>query len=327
MRKILLIILFLCIFFTTGCYNENQSDLDNETNNNIKVETNDKTKSDEEENYTYIISAGILSAPQENVDNGMYVASKVIPATVEITCTVNFSYTQKYMTNPFGSIQEKTIESSQSCQATGFIINEEGYVLTNAHVITIENESSYLNLVYDSYEISFNYADSDVLFTGSVVDYNVNKDLALLKMDVSEISELQYLTFYDLTNPESNDFELENAVKLYYGEKSYAIGNANGLGISITEGIVSAPIRYFYNDEEVTIAIQTDAAINSGNSGGPLCNKYGYVIGINSFKVVTSTSESLGYAIPTYVILEFIDSVNLNNNLSIKYYRTTTNNY
>ena len=77
----------------------------------------------------------------------------------------------------------------------------------------------------------------------------------------------------------------------------------------------------------MTIAIQPDAAINSGNSCGPLCNKYGYVIGINSFKVVTSTSESLGYAIPTYVILDFIDAVNLNNGLSVKYYRTTANNY
>ena len=205
-------------------------------------------------------------------------------------------------------MQKQTIESSQSCQATGFIINEDGYILTNTHVITIENEISYLNLVYESYEISFNYADSDVLFTGSVVDYNVNKDLAILKMDVSEISELQYLTFYDLTNPESNEFELESLVKLYYGEKSYVIGNVNGLGISITEGIVSAPIRYFYDDEEVTIDIQKDAAINS-------------------FKVVTSTSESLGYAIPAYVILDFIDAVNLNNGLSIKYYRTTANNY
>ena len=106
-----------------------------------------------------------------------------------------------------------------------------------------------------------------------------------------------------------------------------AIGNANGYGISVTQGVVSAPYRNFTSSGINTVAIQTDAAINEGNSGGPLANKYGAIIGINSFKTVTSTSESLGFAIPSYVVLSYIEEVNQDLNLNIKYYYTNERAY
>ncbi len=99
----------------------------------------------------------------------MYVANKVIPATLEITCSVYYSYTQKYKTRPFGSAQEKTDESVQNCKATGFIINEEGYMITNDYMLTVENESNYPNLIYTKYEILLNYAYSDIYFNAEVV--------------------------------------------------------------------------------------------------------------------------------------------------------------
>lgn len=273
-----------------------------------------------------------LSIPESDI--AMEVASIVIPATVEITCTVNYTYYRTIGGFGFATSTQK-FSSSQSSQATGMVINENGYVLTNAHVVTIENEENYRNLEYTGWDISLNYADENEAYNASLISYDIALDLAILKMDVSEISNVKYVTFFDLTDPRTSNYENEDAIKLYYGESAFAIGNANGYGISITSGLVSAPIRAFSDDGNNVLAIQTDAAINSGNSGGPLVNKYGVVIGINSFKIVTSsTSESLGYAIPTYVILPFIEatckneaSVMISNNHQITYYVTTNRAY
>lgn len=277
---------------------------------------------------TYIIGTSTIDSYTEVTDTNVaaVVASIVMPATVEISCTVNFTYTY---TSAFGfGGTSRTVSSSQSSKATGFVINEDGYVLTNAHVVTIENENNYRNLEYTSRVIKLSYADSSVQFDAVVVTYDTDLDLCLLKMNITDIENLQYVTFFDMTDPESEDYSSANAVKLYYGETAIVIGNAEGYGISVTRGVISAPVRYFNDGGVVVKAIQTDAAINAGNSGGPLCNAYGAVVGVNSFKIVSSnTSESLGYAIPAYVILDYIDSVNTNNNLNIKYHTTTSRAY
>ncbi len=102
-----------------------------------------------------------------------------------------------------------------------------------------------------------------------------------------------------------------------------AVGNAYGYGIAVTQGVVSAPVRFFESGSIVIQAIQTDAAINEGNSGGPLCNRWGAVVGITAFKIVSDTSENLGYAIPANVIMAFIDSLDA----KIAYSSTTLRTY
>lgn len=281
----------------------------------------DKTADDK---TVYYLNTPTITASVDNtVDVGAYVASLVMPSTLEISCSIEYSYTYYYMTSPFGSTNSKTVKSTSSCEATGFIINEDGYIITNAHVVTIENEENYPDLKYLNYDIKVNYADSNVSFMAEVVSYDTELDLAILKLDVSNINELKYVTFFDLTDPEKEEYNTSSAVKLNYGEIAIAIGNANGYGISVTQGIVSAPIRFFNDEDRIIKAIQTDAAINQGNSGGPLCNKYGYIIGVNSFKVVTSSSEALGYAIPSYVVIGYINEVSKQQNITIEY--TTTN--
>ena len=211
--------------------------------------------------------------------------------------------------------------------AAAIIINEEGYVLTNAHVVNVSDDSKYNNLKYESYEIYLNYADSDVNFKAEVVTSDTSLDLAILKMDISNIENIKHAVFYNLTDPKSDEYQNEDAKKLYYGETCIAIGNANGYGISVTKGVISAPNRYFEESSVVIEAIQTDAAINPGNSGGPLCNMFGAVIGVNSFKIVTSTSENLGYAIPSNIIIRYIDDVNDKLKTNIKYYYTNSRSY
>ena len=258
----------------------------------------------------------------ENV--GVYVAAKVIPATVVITCNINFSYSQNYFSF-YGGTRKQTYTSSATSQATGMVINEDGYIITNAHVVCIEGSSSYPDFEYVNRDVYVNYADSETQFPCTIITYNEDIDLCILKMDITNIENLQFVTYLKLTSPLSEDYKTNNnAVKLLYGEVAVAIGNANGYGISVTKGVVSAPVRQFTSSNKTTLAIQTDTAINSGNSGGPLCDQYGNVIGVNSFKIVTSTSEGLGYAIPSYVVLEYIDNYNKASNAGIKYYTTNT---
>lgn len=278
---------------------------------------------------TYVITpASVVDYTEiKDADVASAVANIVMPATLEITCTINYTYTTRSSGfSPFST--SRTVSSSQSCQATGFVINEDGYLLTNAHVVTLENESNYSNLTYTSRSIKVNYADSDVMFDAVVYAYDTDLDICLLKMNITDIDELPYVTFFDMTDPDDALYDTDQAVKLLYGETAIAIGNAQGYGISITRGVVSAPIRYFKENSMIVKAIQTDAAINSGNSGGPLSNAYGAIIGMNSFKIVaSSTSESLGYAIPTYVLLDYIDTVASTNKETIKYYTTTAREY
>ena len=313
-KKILLtILIFISLITLSGCSfleSDNNDKNDNTINAKYGLLVNDVNE------YTEIADSEVATT----------VANIVMPATVEITCKINFSYNQ-ISYGFWGSSQNKTVHSSESGQATGIIINEEGYVLTNAHVVTVSDASKYNNLEYESYEIYLNYADSDVNFEATVVTSDTTLDLAILKMDISQLDEIKYAVFYNLTDPKSDEYQEETAKKLYYGETCIAIGNANGYGISVTKGVVSAPVRYFEESSVVIEAIQTDAAINPGNSGGPLCNIYGSVIGINSFKIVTTSSENLGYAIPSNVILRYIDDVNENLSLSIKYYYTDTRAY
>ncbi|MEG2117475.1 MAG: trypsin-like peptidase domain-containing protein, partial [Clostridia bacterium] len=112
---------------------------------------------------------------------------------------------------------------------------------------------------------------------------------------------------------------------LSFGEPCVAIGNAKGYGLAVTEGVISAPIQYYNlssRDNALTAAVQHSAAINQGNSGGPLFNMYGLVVGINSFKLTSATSEvaidGMGFAIPSAVAKDYVNGLNISG-LNISY--------
>ena len=314
---LLIIILVLSLILFSGCslIQSEEKTENNKTNNNQTSAYVIDAK------YGLDITEVSVSGDVQDSDVATVVANIVMPATVEIETTIKYSYTYSSYGGFFGGHSSRTVTDSQSSEATGFFINSDGYLMTNAHVVCIENEKNYSDLQYVSRDIKINFADSDIKFDVEVVAYDEDLDLAILKMkNPSEIENIQYVTFFNMTDPSSDEFYTEEAIKLYYGEMVVAIGNANGYGISVTSGVVSAPYRNFTSSSVTVAAIQTDAAINEGNSGGPLANKYGAVIGINSFKTVTSTSESLGFAIPSYVVMKYIDYVANNKNIEIKYY-------
>jgi S1-C subfamily serine protease len=160
-------------------------------------------------------------------------------------------------------------------QGTGFIISDDGFIVTNAHVLS-----------GGKYVYVFDYEQNE--YTARLIGYNITYDVALLNIPGN-------YTFLNIGN--SKDIQI--------GEKVIAIGNPLGLQFSVSEGIVSAINREGANG--IKGYIQTDAALNPGNSGGPLINKQGEVIGINNFKV--GGGENLGFALESNYIKEAINQI------------------
>ena len=161
---------------------------------------------------------------------------------------------------------------------TGVIFSEDGYVLTNAHVIEGGNE---VTVVLDNGKMY-----RDVQLVGS----DATNDLAVLKLDAEGLPVAEF---------GSSD-------ALSVGDTVYAIGNPLGIELrgTLTDGIVSAINRNVEADGVTMTLIQTNAALNNGNSGGPLINVYGQVVGVNTMKkgsrstVSSANVEGLGFAIP-----------------------------
>ncbi|MBI5804313.1 trypsin-like peptidase domain-containing protein [Candidatus Pacearchaeota archaeon] len=159
---------------------------------------------------------------------------------------------------------------------SGFIIDSSGYIVTNYHVIQ-GREDNIRVLTYDR-----------ELKEAELINKDELRDLALLKIqgDYKEIA-------------------LANSDELQVGKKVIAIGNPLGLSFTVTEGIISAIDRAGPNG--LAEYIQTDVSLNPGNSGGPLIDTNGKVVGINNFKI--GDAESLGFALESNSIRESVNSM------------------
>ena len=208
----------------------------------------------------------------EYSNTSVAVANKVLPSIVGISV----EYTVNTM---FGG--STTAEASGS----GIIISEDGYILTNNHVInsSTSSNSSYYQIT-EANKLKVTLYNDKTEYEAKVIGSDSQTDLAVIKI---------YKT--GLTAAELGD---SSAVQV--GEFVMAVGNPLGLNSSISTGIVSAKDREIQDSESNTkyTVIQTDAAINSGNSGGALVNADGKVIGINTLKLSGTGVEGIGFAIP-----------------------------
>ncbi len=164
---------------------------------------------------------------------------------------------------------------------SGFIVDKSGYIVTNNHVIDGADE------------ISITLSTGTRSYKAKVIGSDPKTDIALLKIETK--SELPYLEF-------------ANSDVTRVGDLAIAIGNPFGLGGTVTAGVVSAKARYI-SSNTLDDFIQTDAAINQGSSGGPLCNISGEVIGVNSVIMSTSPtggSVGIGFAIPSNIVQPII---------------------
>lgn len=167
--------------------------------------------------------------------------------------------TQIYKQASAGVVAIQAVTSQGGDSGTGIVLNDKGLILTNDHVVS---GASSLTVAAKG--------SSSLTRTATLVGEEANKDLALIKVDPSGLG-LKPLT-------------LASSKSAQVGDPVYAIGNPYGLDETLTRGIVSALGRSISapNGAKITGAIQTDAALNPGNSGGPLLNDEGQVIGVNS---------------------------------------------
>lgn len=201
-------------------------------------------------------------------DTAIYAANKALPSIVGISISYNISY--------FGRTQ--TAEATGS----GVIISSDGYILTNNHVVS-SSDSSYYYEVSSATKVTVSLYGSDETYEATIVGTDEQTDLAIIKIDAEGLTPA----------------ELGDSSSVQVGEFVLAIGSPLGLDTSVTAGIISALERDITTDDGTTYhVLQTDCAINSGNSGGALVNSQGQVIGINTLKLSGTGIEGVGFAIP-----------------------------
>jgi serine protease Do len=214
------------------------------------------------------VNTDLVSLKEYN-ETGVYVAAKVLPSVVGIS--VEF---------PVSSIFGRGTTTT-TAEGSGIIITEDGYILTNNHIVSSSSSSSYYTVGEASKVTVYLYND-ETGYDATIIGTDEQTDLAVIKIDQTGLTAA----------------ELGDSDSVQVGEFSMAIGNPLGLQSSVSTGTVSAVNRKVTTDGVTYTLIQTDAAINSGNSGGALVNSKGQVIGINTLKLSGTGIEGMGFAIP-----------------------------
>jgi serine protease Do len=230
-------------------------------------------------------STAILEGNRENtvIDINSIDTSKIMSAAEVYAANVGSTVgiTTSITTNFWG------YQTTSAASGSGFIISENGYILTNFHVI--ENSNSITVSLYNGEN-----------YDGKLIGYDESNDIAVLKIEADGLSPVV----------------LGDSDNLNVGDSVVAIGNPLGeLTFSLTSGAISAKGREVTFSGGITMnLLQTDCAINSGNSGGALFNLYGEVIGVTNAKYSSSSSseasiDNIGFAIPINSIRSIVESI------------------
>ena len=229
------------------------------------------------------------SAENDEILSAAEVYVRNVNSTVGITTSIT--------TNLFG------YESTSAAAGSGFIITEDGYILTNYHVV--EESQSITVTLYDN-----------ETYDAELIGYDDSNDVAVLKIDAEGLTPVIF----------------GDSDELVVGQDVVAIGNPLGeLTFSLTRGIISALGRDVTLSGSVRMKlIQTDCAINSGNSGGALFNMYGEVIGITNAKYSSSgysaSIDNIGFAIPVNSITGIVEQIMTTGSISTPYIGITIMN-
>ena len=225
------------------------------------------------EAQTPLSAVNVSSVPSGSPMSAAEIYAANVGATVGITVDV-------VTTNWWG------MTTSGAAAGSGFVITEDGYIVTNYHVINVQGAQTITVAMYDG-----------TTYPAEVVGFDESHDLAVLKIDASGLQTVV----------------LGDSDSLVVGEPVAAIGNPLGeLTFSLTTGVISALDRTVTMDSGTVMdLLQTDCAINSGNSGGPLFNEYGEVIGITNAKYSSNGNgqasiDNIGFAIPIDQVKDLI---------------------
>ena len=244
----------------------------------------------------------VASAPAGQPVDLTYAAEKALPSVVYIKSvqnskiqTVEYSDPfEDFFSNPFGGFfgqgqgqgnngrrQRQVQTPKRAAAGSGVIISADGYIVTNNHVVDGADELT----------VSLNEGSKE--FSARVIGADKTTDLALIKIDGKNLPAIQ----------------IANSDDVKVGEWVLAVGNPLGLNNTVTAGIISAKARTL-GANGVESFIQTDAAINQGNSGGALVNTRGELVGINAM-LASPTGSNIGYgfAIPTSIMNKVVDDL------------------
>lgn len=212
------------------------------------------------------------------------IAQKVTPSIVGVKTYGTYNYWGQQITN------------QELGSGSGIIFREDGYIVTNYHVI--ENATSVTVTLNDGTE-----------YDARIVGSDSSSDLAVLKVEASGLPAADF----------------GDSDELQIGELVVAIGNPLGYENTVTDGIVSGLNRQLTNYTDTMTLIQTNAAINSGNSGGALVNSKGEVVGINSAKLVASNAEGMGFALSINEVKPILEELISKGHVSRPYLGVTIN--
>jgi putative serine protease PepD len=217
------------------------------------------------------VAAVVLSGGNSSPTRSVTASSSGVKSagTRRAVASTALTATQIYRQASAGVVAIKAVTSQGADSGTGIVLNDKGLILTNDHVVA---GASSLTVAAKG--------SSSLTRTATLVGEEANQDLALIKVDPSGLG--------------LKPLSLASSKSAQVGDSVYAIGNPYGLDETLTRGIVSALGRSISapNGAKITGAIQTDAALNPGNSGGPLLNDEGAVIGVNS--QIASNAASVG---------------------------------
>ncbi len=244
------------------------------------AETLNEDNDDSKEDTAVPAVSWISMAAPEDALTIPEIVEKAMPSVVGVSAVFEGTSSSYYNYYYYFNGGEQTQQFTGT--GTGIVMSSDGYIITNAHCI-YDSEYEYGKAVSVTVLMS-----DETEYDAEIVGYDLETDLAVLKVDATGLTAAEFGS--------SDDLQV--------GELVVAIGNPLGFELfgTTTCGIVSALNREVVINEKKMTLIQTDAAINSGNSGGPLLNSYGQVIGINSAKITSTYSsasvEGLGFAIP-----------------------------
>lgn len=229
------------------------------TTNNSSTESDGYVKQISLENYS---------------DTAVYAANKILPSIVGIKIEYTINTT---------SIFGRGGTSTASASGSGIIISDDGYILTNNHVVSSSSSESSYYQISEATKVSVTLFDDETEYEATIVGQDEQTDLAVIKIEKTGLTKAEFA--------DSDDVKV--------GEFAMAVGNPVNMTSTVTTGIISAVNRKITDSDGKTYTcIQTDAAINSGNSGGALVNSEGKVIGINTLKLSGTGIEGIGFAIP-----------------------------
>ena len=265
------------------------------TNNSVSTSTNTSLN-------TGTINTDLVSLTKYS-DTAVYAANKILPSIVGISITYNVTSSSP-LYGFFGQGKGGSTTSEATASGSGIIISEDGYIVTNNHVVDSSSASTYYD-ISEATSVKVSLYGEDTQYDAKIIGKDSQTDLAVLKIEKTGLTPAEFAD--------------SDTVKV--GEFAMAVGNPLDLGTSITCGVVSALNRKVQDSEGTTTytCIQTDAAINSGNSGGALVNSQGQVIGINTLKVASTGVEGIGFAIPINSTTDIIDQLKTNQKVKRPY--------